>query len=49
MPNGAVTNFKLDENPVEKIAQMTKKEYNLNRHLQDPDSVGWWNSMTSSD
>lgn len=49
MPNGAVTTFKQEENPVEKIAQMAKKEYKIDSHLQNPESVSWWNSITSSD
>lgn len=49
MPNGAVTKFKQEENPVEKIAQMAKKEYKIDSHLQNPESVSWWNSISSSD
>ena len=49
MPNGSVTTFDSNENPIESIQQMTFGDYWTNDYLENPDSAGWWNSLTDSD
>lgn len=51
MPNGLVTGFSSNENPIAAIEQMTWGEYISDEdHLADPDSDTWWTStLTPSD
>ena len=51
MPNGLVTGFKSNENPIAAIEQMTWGQYRSEEaHLADPDSDTWWTStLTPSD
>lgn len=51
MPNGLVTGFSSNENPIAAIEQMTWGQYRSEEaHLADPDSDTWWTStLTPSD